>query len=129
MITSSAGYPLDTTFTKRERNDGSCFIVKSGGTIIVAASMSGGIGSPEFTSLFERHPDIEDFMLGMSPEYFVMDQWQLEMLAKVLRKAEVKVVTDGLSAETINKLYVTQRVLNWPCRKQWQNMVKTHRSR
>ena len=28
------------------------------------------------------------------------------MLAKVLRKAEVKVVTDGLSAETINKLYV-----------------------
>ncbi|MEC9096918.1 MAG: hypothetical protein VX776_09815, partial [Planctomycetota bacterium] len=42
----------------------------------------------------------------MSPDYFVMDQWQLEMLAKVLRKAEVKVVTDGLSPETINRLYV-----------------------
>ena len=35
-----------------------------------------------------------------------MDQWQLEMLAKVLKKAEVKVVTDGLPAETINRLFV-----------------------
>ena len=42
----------------------------------------------------------------MSPDYFVMDQWQLEMLAKVLRKADVRVVTDGLSAETIDSLYV-----------------------
>ena len=73
----------------------------------MAASMSEGIGSPEFVSLFERHPDINDFMEAiMSPEYFVMDQWQLEMLAKVLRKAEVKVVTEGLSPETINQLYV-----------------------
>ena len=40
----------------------------------------------------------------MSPDYFAMDQWQLEMLAKVLKKAEVKVVTDGLPAETINRL-------------------------
>ena len=82
-------------------------IVKPGGTIIVAASMSEGIGSKEFASLFERHSDIDDFMQAiMSPDYFVMDQWQLEMLAKVLKKAEVKVVTDGLPAETINRLFV-----------------------
>lgn len=108
VITSSAGYPLDTTFYQSVKGMMAALpIVKQGGTVIMAASMSEGIGSPEFVSLFERHPDINDFMEAiMSPEYFVMDQWQLEMLAKVLRKAEVKVVTEGLSPETINQLYV-----------------------
>ncbi len=35
-----------------------------------------------------------------------MDQWQLEELAKVRRKAKVKVVSDGLPAETLNGLFV-----------------------
>ena len=39
-------------------------------------------------------------------DYFVMDQWQLEELAKVRRKAEVKVVTGGLSPETLDRLFV-----------------------
>ncbi len=109
VVTSSAGYPLDTTFYQSVKGMMAAVpIVKQDGTIIVAASMSEGIGSDEFASLFERHPDIEDFMEAiMSPDYFVMDQWQLEMLAKVLRKAEVKVVTDGLPDATINRLYVT----------------------
>lgn len=108
VITSSAGYPLDTTFYQSVKGMMAAVpIVKPGGTIIVAASMSEGIGSKEFASLFERHSDIDDFMQAiMSPDYFVMDQWQLEMLAKVLKKAEVKVVTDGLPAETINRLFV-----------------------
>jgi hypothetical protein len=35
-----------------------------------------------------------------------MDQWQLEEMAKVCRKAKVKVVTQGLPAETLRKLFV-----------------------
>ena len=35
-----------------------------------------------------------------------MDQWQLEELAKVRRKAKVKIVSDGLSADAINGLFV-----------------------
>jgi len=35
-----------------------------------------------------------------------MDQWQLEELAKVCRKAKVKVVSDGLPPEEINRLFV-----------------------
>ena len=108
VITSSAGYPLDTTFYQSVKGMMAAVpIVKQGGSIIVAASMTEGIGSDEFASLFKRHPNIDDFMQAiMSPDYFVMDQWQLEMMAKVLRKAEVKVVTDGLSQETIKQLFV-----------------------
>jgi hypothetical protein len=35
-----------------------------------------------------------------------MDQWQLEELAKVRRKAKVKLVSDGLPPETIRRLFV-----------------------
>jgi hypothetical protein len=35
-----------------------------------------------------------------------MDQWQLEELAKVRRKAKVKIVSDGLSSQAINGLFV-----------------------
>jgi nickel-dependent lactate racemase len=35
-----------------------------------------------------------------------MDQWQLEELAKVCRKAKVKYVSDGLPAETLKSLFV-----------------------
>ena len=35
-----------------------------------------------------------------------MDQWQLEELAKARKKAQIKVVTEGLKPETIQRLYV-----------------------
>ena len=82
-------------------------IVKEGGTIIVAASMTEGIGSPEFESLFDDNPNLEVFIERiLGKDYFVMDQWQLEELAKVCRKATVKVVTDGIPVEKLNTLFV-----------------------
>ena len=42
----------------------------------------------------------------LGKDYFVMDQWQLEELAKVRRKAKVKIVSDGLPPETLNRLFV-----------------------
>ena len=63
VVTSSAGYPLDTTFYQSVKGLTGCLpIVKQGGTIILAASMSEGIGSPEFESLFRDHPSLEEFI-------------------------------------------------------------------
>lgn len=108
VVTCSAGYPLDTTFYQSVKGmTGALPIVKQGGTIIVAASMSEGIGSPQFQQLFRENASLESFVQRiLGKDYFVMDQWQLEELAKVRRKAKVKVVTGGLSAETINGLFV-----------------------
>ena len=108
VVTSSAGYPLDTTFYQSVKGMSCALgIVKEGGTIIVAASCSEGIGSPEFESLFDDNPSLEVFIDRiLSKKYFVMDQWQLEELAKVRRKANVRLVTDGLPSETINRLFV-----------------------
>jgi nickel-dependent lactate racemase len=108
VVTSSAGYPLDTTFYQAIKGLTGCLpIVKQGGTIILAASLSEGVGSPEFASLFRDNPTIDGFMRRiLNKDYFVMDQWQLEELAKVLRKARVKVVSDGLPGDALAGLFV-----------------------
>jgi len=108
VVTCSAGYPLDTTFYQSVKGmTGALPIVKQGGTIIVAASLSEGIGSPQFQQLFAENASLESFVQRiLGKDYFVMDQWQLEELAKVRRKARVKVVSGGLPAETINRLFV-----------------------
>ncbi len=108
VVTSSAGYPLDTTFYQSVKGmTGALPIVRAGGTIIVAASLTQGIGSHEFTSLFRAHATLEAFMQRiLGDDYFVMDQWQLEEMAKVCRKAKVKMVSQGLSAEVLSGLFV-----------------------
>jgi nickel-dependent lactate racemase len=108
VVTSCAGYPLDTTFYQAVKGlTGALPIVKQGGTIILCASLSEGIGSPQFQQLFKENESLEVFVERiLGKDYFVMDQWQLEELAKVRRKAKVKIVSDGLSAETLNGLFV-----------------------
>jgi nickel-dependent lactate racemase len=108
VVTSSAGYPLDTTFYQSVKGMVAALpIVKPGGTIVLAASLSEGIGSPEFRSLFDRHATLDDFMQQiLGPDYFVMDQWQLEKMARVCRAARVRVVSDGLPADILDGLFV-----------------------
>lgn len=108
VVTSSAGYPLDTTFYQSVKGMVAALpVVREGGTIILAASMSEGIGSPQFQQLFADNASLDMFSERIAgDDYFVMDQWQLEELAKVRRKAKVKVVTDGLPADTVNSLFV-----------------------
>ena len=108
VVTSSAGYPLDTTFYQSVKGmTGALPIVKQGGTIIIAASLTEGIGSPEFQQLFAENATLESFVQRiLGKDYFVMDQWQLEEMAKVCRKVKVKFVTQGLPAETLSKLFV-----------------------
>jgi nickel-dependent lactate racemase len=108
VLTTSAGYPLDATFYQSIKGMvGALPLVKPGGTIILAASLSEGIGSREFERLFAENPTLDGFMERLlSKNYFVMDQWQLEELAKVRRQAKVRVVSDGLPPEVLRRLFV-----------------------
>ncbi|GAB4132820.1 MAG: nickel-dependent lactate racemase [Thermogutta sp.] len=111
VVTSSAGYPLDATFYQSVKGMVAAEpIVRQGGTVIVAAEISEGIGSPEFQRIFQENDSLDGFMGRITGEdYFRMDQWQLEEMAKVRRKAEIVVVTQGLSPEVLTKLFVTPK--------------------
>jgi lactate racemase len=108
VVTSCAGYPLDTTWYQAVKGlTGALPIVKQGGTLIMAASLTEGVGSPEFQRLIADNPDLKVFkerILGK--DYFVMDQWQLEELAKVVDRCRVQVVSKGLPAETLRRCHV-----------------------
>jgi nickel-dependent lactate racemase len=108
VVTTCAGYPLDTTWYQAVKGlTGALPIVKRGGTIVLAASLSEGLGSPEFQQVMAENPDLQAFKKRiMGSDYFVMDQWQLEELAKVVERCKVKVVTDGLSAEVLRRCFV-----------------------
>ncbi|OWK40474.1 nickel-dependent lactate racemase [Fimbriiglobus ruber] len=108
VVTSCAGYPLDTTWYQAVKGlTGALPIVKQGGTIVLAASLTEGLGSPEFQTLLADNPDLNEFKRRiMGSDYFVMDQWQLEELCKVVAKCKVKVVTHGLSADTLKTCHV-----------------------
>src|SRR6202023_3100264 len=62
VVTSCAGYPLDTTWYQAIKGlTGALPIVKQGGTIILTASLTEGLGSPEFQQLMADNPDLKVF--------------------------------------------------------------------
>ena len=53
------------------------------------------------------NPDLPAFIQRiLGKDYFVMDQWQLEELAKVVERCKVKVVSHGLPPEALRKCFV-----------------------
>lgn len=107
-VVSSAGYPLDTTFYQAIKGLlAAVEIVKQGGSILLVAACSEGIGSKPFTDLIFKTDDLGAFVQGLyNPANFVIDQWQLEELAKVARKADVYFYTDGIPYHQRAKLFV-----------------------
>jgi nickel-dependent lactate racemase len=108
VVVSSAGYPLDTTFYQAIKGLLTAVeIVKQGGSILLVAACSEGIGSKPFTDLLFKTDDLTAFVQGLyNPANFVIDQWQLEELAKVARKADIYFYTDGIPSQQRSKLFV-----------------------
>lgn len=101
VVTSSAGYPLDLTFYQAVKGLTAVLpIVAEGGTILLVARCSEGLGGPEFTDLLDQTSGVDDFERRLAdPEFFVIDQWQLQELCKVLHKARVCLVTEGIDTD------------------------------
>jgi nickel-dependent lactate racemase len=105
VVTSCAGYPLDTTWYQAVKGlTGALPIVREGGTIVLAASLSEGLGSPEFQDMIASSRYMRAAgQRGPVPETCEMDEWQLLMLSKVLDRCKVKVVTGGLKPEVLRR--------------------------
>ncbi|HEV3437390.1 MAG TPA: nickel-dependent lactate racemase [Gemmata sp.] len=135
VVTSCAGYPLDTTWYQAVKGlTGALPIVKQGGTIVLAASLTEGLGSPEFRALLEDyrtnnryntsgsavaelkgHGSLASGRTSQSlhgsarsrhPDICDMDEWQLVMFQKVLDHCRVKVISHGLSADVLRQCQV-----------------------
>ena len=100
-ISSSAGYPLDTTYYQASK--GICTpldIVKPGGTIICAAGCADGIGSAEFEELLMQTGCIEAALERIAnTDSWTIDQWTIQMIVRGLDAGRVLFYTDGIDRE------------------------------
>ncbi|MCL5985114.1 MAG: nickel-dependent lactate racemase [Actinobacteria bacterium] len=101
VLTTNGGYPLDVTLYQAVKGMvGALPLVKKGGTVIIASECSEGIGSKEFYELLRTTSDLEAFVRKLyDNNYFVIDQWEVEELAKAKRKADIIVYSIGIKDE------------------------------
>jgi nickel-dependent lactate racemase len=108
VVTSSAGLPLDLTFYQAVKGLTAALpIIKEGGTMLIVARCDEGIGGPEFTDLLLNTTSVETFAQRLEdPDFFVIDQWQLQELCKVMRKANVMMFSEGIQDEDRERVLV-----------------------
>lgn len=108
VVTSSAGYPLDTTYYQTVKGMvGVLDILKENGTVIIASGCADGVGSADFERLLRGTRDLDAFIREIQkPGVFTIDQWEVEELIKALKKADIYLFTDGLTDSDITSFLV-----------------------
>jgi len=108
VITSNGGFPLDQDLYQTVKGMVSALpAVKQGGTIIIASACIKGIGSDDFRRMLFAMEDGPSFLAMLrTPGFFRIDQWEVEELVKVLRKARVSLFSEGISREEQGKCHV-----------------------
>ena len=109
VITSNGGYPLDQNIYQAVKSmtaaEACC---RPGGVIIVASACSDGHGGEKFIRSFEIAPTPEDLMkayLARQWDETEPDQWQTQILCRVLMKNRVIMVTGpGAPREMVERL-------------------------
>ena len=106
VVTSAGGHPLDLTFYQAIKGPVAALnVIRRGGTVILAAEMAEGLGSPDFRRVLDRLRAGDDAMtLLESPGYFSIDQWMVQHLDQVLRKVSLVVVSSGLEPDALRGL-------------------------
>ncbi|MGM0437438.1 MAG: nickel-dependent lactate racemase [Bacillota bacterium] len=109
VITTNGGYPLDQNIYQSVKGmtaaEATC---KEGGVIIIAAQCSDGHGGEEFYKTFKEAKKVEDIMediLTRGRKETIPDQWESQILARILLKFEVIMVTDA-SEEMVEDMHM-----------------------
>ncbi|MFW6266124.1 MAG: nickel-dependent lactate racemase [Halanaerobiales bacterium] len=99
VITTNGGYPLDQNIYQSVKGmtaaEATC---NEGGVIIIATECSDGHGGEEFYRTFAEAETIEEIMdriMARDRKETIPDQWESQILARILLKHEVIMVTDA----------------------------------
>lgn len=106
VITTGAGYPLDLTYYQTIKGiTAASHIVRPGGRILLVGECCEGAGSPEFSAMIGRHSDPAAYLAAIEGADVTVDQWQLEKLALVARRARVSYCVPGLPRPMWDKIW------------------------
>ena len=103
VVTSAAGYPLDSTYYQTVKGMvGPLDILEPGGDLIIASACDRGIGSPHYVEAQRRLIDLgEDGFLAdiHAKSHADIDEWQTQMQLRSTKVGRVHLYTDGLTAK------------------------------
>jgi lactate racemase len=100
VVTTSGGYPLDLTYYQAVKGvTAASHVVKPGGTILLVAECSEGLGGPEFAELVRSGRSWRELLDDLDGAPVTVDQWQAEKLALVARNVNLAFCLPGISAE------------------------------
>lgn len=109
VISTNGGYPLDQNVYQAVKGMTAAeATVKQGGVIIMLAKSNDGIGGDHFYHQLADEPDINKTMaefLSRGRGQTVPDQWQTQVLLRVLMRATVIYVSE-MPDETIEKMHM-----------------------
>lgn len=109
-ITTNGGYPLDQNIYQSVKGmtaAESC--VRQGGVIIMCAALGDGHGGEHFYRWFADRPDADTVARDIEnilPENTHMDQWEAQLLARVLKKATCIFVTGEENRELVETMHM-----------------------
>lgn len=109
VITSNGGYPLDQNIYQAVKSmtaaEATC---RQGGVIIVASECRDGHGGESFYQTFARAPGPREVLARISkrnPRETLPDQWEAQILARILVKHRVIMVT-GAPREMVESMHM-----------------------
>lgn len=106
VITTNNGYPLDRNLYQVVKGiDTASKVVKEGGVIIVAAQCMDGVGHKKFEDLILSCSSTEELYEKMSVAPSMIDKWQVQVLAKAMKKQTVILVSEGISKELTERMF------------------------
>ncbi len=109
VITSNGGYPLDQNVYQAVKGMTAAeATVKDGGIIIMCAASEDGVGGEEFYKTLAEEKDLAVIITSFTntaKENTRVDQWQSQIFARVLKKAQV-IYVSKLDEKTIRDLHM-----------------------
>ncbi len=109
VVTSNAGFPLDQNLYQSVKGmSAAAQIVRPGGAVIVAAECRDGFPEHgEFRRLLTSAPSPRELLASLEArEETVPDQWEAQILAKLLTQARIGLYTKGLSASEVESAFL-----------------------
>ena len=110
VITTNGGYPLDQNIyqTVKGMTAGEA-CVNEGGVIIICSSCADGTGGEFFYKLLADNPSAKvayEKLNDVEPKDTEFDQWEAQILARILTKATAFIVSDKCDPKIITDMHI-----------------------
>jgi len=109
VITSNGGYPLDRDLYQAVKGMATGeLIARKGGVIVLFAECVDGIGRghEEFYRLMAEAKEPEEVLERIRREEPIKDQWEAQILARILRDMKVVLVTKNIKHSVVEEMHM-----------------------